>query len=52
MVDKPVEDLLKRAAARAEKSLADRNNAILLACACGAPRARTAARASASQNSV
>ena len=36
VVDKPVEDLLKRAAARAEKSLIERNNAILLAYAEGA----------------
>lgn len=36
MVDKPVEDLLKRAAARAEKSLAERNLAILTAYAEGA----------------
>lgn len=35
-VDKPVEDLLKRAAARAEKSLAERNLAILTAYAEGA----------------
>jgi len=35
-VDKPVEDMLKRAAARAEKSLAERNAAILTAFAEGA----------------
>jgi len=35
-VDKPVEDMLKRASARAEKSLQERNAAILLAFAEGA----------------
>ena len=35
-VDKPVEDLLRRAAARAEKSLQERNAAILTAFAEGA----------------
>lgn len=35
-VDKPVEDMLKRAASRAEKSLQERNTAILTAFAEGA----------------